>query len=195
MKKRNAWTKVVTLVSVLSLLLSFLCSCKQDPLLSQVSPMPLPDGAELIALYLHHEGMAMEPYYILQTLEQEICLKITDTSPLEYVTPGSEGSPYLSEANKVMEDEDAKMIFTDDLRILRTMEEILARYGAMNWDGFAQSKSKKSVLDSGDRYELYFELSDGTTVTVNSYNCCPAGFVELLNDLQEMFHTEFEAAN
>ena len=184
MKKRNVRMKVVTLVGVLSLLLSLLCSCKKDPLLTQVSPMPLPDGAELIILYLHHEGMAMEPYYIMQKMEQKICLKMTDNSPFESLDQDA--------AEQELKDENVQMVLIDDTAVLRKMEEIIARYGALAWDGFDRSNSKNAVFDSGDRYELYFELSDGTTVRVNSYNCCPAGFVELQHELQEIFHTNLE---
>ena len=29
-------------------------------------PAPIPEGVELTGFYLHHEGMVMEPYYILK---------------------------------------------------------------------------------------------------------------------------------
>lgn len=192
MTEKSLWRKAVCLMTWLSALLACFCGCSQQGDDAPPSPTALPEGSSLSALYLHHEGMAMEPYYLLCTDGQKISLKMTDTSPLEYLQQDIEASPYLQGCGQILEGEKARLHHVDDPSVLRDMEEIIVRYGALNWDGFDRSESKGKVTDSGQRYELYFELSDGSSVTVQSYNCCPTGFPELQQELQSIFHTQME---
>ena len=43
------------------------------------------------------------------------------------------------------------------------------------------------VLDSGDCYNLYLELSDGTTVTVYGYNTAPKAFDDFYMEVVDVF--------
>lgn len=194
MTQKTFLIKAVVLVSLISMLLSCFCACSEQDPYAEIHPVPLPEGVNLTALFLHHEGMAMEPYYILKTTEQGICLKMTDRSPLEFVQQDTKISPYIDGFDRVMEGEKAQLHTVNDSGLLQDIEGVISRYGALRWDGFDRSVSKGNALDSGDRYELYFELSDGSTVTVNAYNCYPAGFPELLIEIQDIFHAQMESA-
>ena len=70
---------------------------------------------------------------------------------------------------------------------VRLLEEAIEETGALRWDGYDKRVTKKGASDTGDRYELYLELSDGSSVTMQGYNTCPAGFEELLRCVEEIF--------
>ena len=161
---------------------------------SEITAVPLPEGTQLKHFYMTRQGMAMEPYYILKTTDDGIFMKITNIRPYDermlgddaYTVQGSE--KYLAFADTVKECENAELIQLKDDAFVRLLENAIEETGALQWDGYCKNVSKPGVSDSGDRYEMYFELSDGTTVTMDSYNICPAGFTKLLAMVSEVFN-------
>lgn len=141
-------------------------------------PAPIPEGVELTGFYLHHEGMVMEPYYIL---------KVTDKGTFMKVTNQISGEDYFQFADTILEEETACLKLLTDETAVEKLEEIISEAGAVGWNGFDEAVKKKNALDSGDRYQLYMELSDGTVISVHGYNTCPEGFEDLLKKTEELF--------
>lgn len=141
-------------------------------------PAPIPEGVELTGFYLHHEGMVMEPYYILKSAKSGTFMKITNQIS---------GEDYFQFADTILEEETACLRLLTDNTAVKTLEEIISEAGAVGWNGFDEAVKKKNVSDSGDRYWLYMELSDGATVSVYGYNTCPEGFEDLLKKTEELF--------
>ena len=165
--------------------LSFLFGCgkKEKPSIPEtisepekIVPMELPEGARLTGFYMNHMGMRMAPYYILETVESGIYMKITDKSPDDYWMYGGENT-----------EEHASLVRLEDDAVLKLMENCIEKYGALSWDGYNKSEVMPGVLDSGDNYNLYLELSDGTTVKMHGYNICPSGFQEFYQEIVEIF--------
>ena len=77
-------------------------------------------------------------------------------------------------------------MLTDETAVEK-LEEIISEAGAVGWNGFDEAVKKKNALDSGDRYQLYMELSDGTVISVHGYNTCPEGFEDLLKKQKSYF--------
>ena len=102
-------------------------------------------------------------------------MKMTDTRPEEDWMTG------------VKETEHASLVCLEDGEPVRELEAAIAQTGALEWDGYKESNAMKGVDDSGDSYELYFELSDGSSVRVEGYNVCPDGYMELLGRTAEIF--------
>ena len=159
-----------------------------------ITSMKLPDGARLTGLYLSHQGMARMPYYIMKTTENGTFMKISDLSPDDYemwkdddTDDHVQPKEYFGYIETVKDVEYASLIQLKDDTLIRQLEEIVEKYGAIGWDGFHESESMPGVLDSGDSYNLYLELSDGTTVTVNGYNTAPRAFNAFYTEVADIF--------
>ena len=159
--------KIVLMVVMLLGILAVLTGCGKNKY-DKVKEVPFPEDAELNYFMIHHEGMAMEPYYILKRSEKHIYLKYVTMDPEE------------------LNDEDLVELQEDD-PLIKELKESIVQYGALGWDGYHEKVSGKGVLDSGDSYHLKIELSDGTSVTVYGYNTCPAGFESLLEQATDLF--------
>lgn len=164
------------------------------PIESEVVPVPFPVGTSLRHLYITHQGMRSGSYYILKTTDAGTYMKISNLSPddrrmLDGEDAGNleAGAEYLGFADTVKGCEHASLVLLQDDGPVRELEEAIAAAGTLNWDGYRESVAMEGVLDSGDSYQLYLELSDGTTVTVDSYNARPAGFTALLYKVEEIF--------
>ena len=160
------------------------------------------EGATLSGFYMSHRGMAMEPYYILRMTDSGCFMKITSEEPCGYrmTEDGEEPSEiggigeldsetenrYFGFVNTIKDCEHASLITADDA-IVEELENIVRDSGALDWDGYSKSKSMKGVLDSGDSYELFVLFSDGTTVTVDSYNTCPEGWDDFFVMARDIF--------
>ena len=179
---------ILSMISIMSLL-TFLPGCGSpgggEP--SYPAPVELPEGAELTGLYITFQGMEAGPYLFLKTTDSGTWLKISDSSPNCWNT-GEEGWTCLSHAEREMEGEKAELILLDTQDKVRKLEEAVVQAGALSWDGYDVHKSGKNTSDSGERAELYLELSDGTTVTVMGYNACPERFLELMTRVKEIFY-------
>ena len=161
----------------------------------EITSQSLPEGTRLKHLFITHQGMRGGSYYILKTTDAGVYMKISNMSPrnlrmLEGEEEESLGghANYLGFADTVKDCERASLVLLDDHGPVRELEEAIAAVGALEWDGYRKSLAMEGVLDSGDSYQLYLELTDGTTVTVDSYNAKPAGFLELLRQVGEIFH-------
>lgn len=141
-------------------------------------PAPIPEGVELTGFYLHHEGMVMELYYIL---------KVTDKGTFMKVTNQISGEDYFQFADTILEEEIACLKLLTDETAVEKLEEIISEAGAVGWNGFDEAVKKKNASDSGDRYQLYMEFSDESTVSVYGYNTCPDGFEIFLNQASKLF--------
>lgn len=194
--------KFLCVVMILGLF-SFLFGCgkQQNPTDSGTSQVPevivpreLPEGVSLTGLFMNETGMRMMPYYILKTTDDGTYMKITDHCPEDYFSYGGESSDgviqpaqYFGYVETVRDDEYASLIKLQDDTLIRKLEECIAKYGALGWDGYEKSVAMPDVLDSGTNYQLYLELSDSTKVKVHGYNACPAGFKELLHEVTDIF--------
>lgn len=195
-------------MSILSMLMVALTGCEnsenlngkpEDNIISaietEVPPIPLPDGTRLKHLYITHQGMRGGLYYILKTTDAGTYMKISSLSPddrrmLDGEDPDSLGdhAEYLAFGDTVKDCERASLSLLIDDGPIRELEEVISAAGALGWDGYDKNDPMEGVLDSGDIYQLYLELTDGTTVAVNGYNARPAGFPELLYRVGEIFH-------
>jgi len=177
----------------------FGCSKKSNPVPEEpeaIARVEFPKGVKLSGFYMNHSGMQMNPYYVLKTTDSGTYMKITDKCPEDYwiYSGGSaEGlvqpAEYFGYVETVREDEKASLVCLEDEAVIRQLEECIARYGALGWDGYDESKTMPNVMDSGDNYNLYLELSDGTTVKMHGYNTCPSGFRELYQEAVQIFHS------
>ena len=141
-------------------------------------PAPIPEGVELTGFYLHREGMVMEPHYILKSTKTGTFMKITNQISEE---------DYFQFADTILEEETACLKMLTDKTAVEKLEEIVSEAGAVGWNGFDEAVTKKNASDSGDRYWLHMELSDGSTVSVYGYNTCPDGFGIFLNQASKIF--------
>ena len=203
MKKWRDW---IICMSIFSLLFSALTGCgKTDPVdrpdeQSEVSvpevmtPMALPEGASLRHFYITHQGMRSGSHYILKTTEAGTYMKISNMGPGDWPMVKDEDrtvlgdqAEYLGFADTVKDCEYASLVLLEEDTPIRQLEESIAASGALQWDGYRESVAMPDVKDSGDRYILYLELTDGTSVTMDNYNVCPAGFMELHSYAEEIF--------
>jgi len=157
------------------------------------SSAPFPEGTTLTGFFIHHMGMAMEPYYILRVNETGTYMKITSMAPYDWRMLGdedalTESERYFAFVDTVKDDEPAFLKKLDDDQPVRELEKLIEQTGALSWDGFTKRvPTPPGLLDGGESYELYLTLSDGTTVTVDSYNACPDGFGELHYEAAKLF--------
>lgn len=206
MEQKELLLKVVTRVCIFSLLVSLIIGCGNQSLdntgqnpepncFDVVTPAPFPEGVTLTGLYITHQGgMAAGPYYILSTTDGGTYMKISDLSPDDWrMTDGEDisempfNAQYLGFADTVKDCEHGSSVRIEDESPLRELEAAITEYGALAWDGYNESDTMEGVLDSGDSYRLYLELSDESTVTMKGYNVCPAGFMPLYMQVQQIF--------
>lgn len=200
--------KIIVLV-VLMGIFSFLFGCgkhnktvggtSETPVNQTQSPIELPEEACLTGLYLTHQGMERRPYYMMRTTENGTYMKISDLSPDDYAMVKDETSEaseqpaeYFGYIETVKDVEYAGLICLEDDELIRQLEEIVVKYGVLGWDGFHESDSMPGVMDSGDSYQLYLELSNGTTVTMYGYNITPTGFQDFYSDIVKIFNDNID---
>lgn len=202
------WSGWIVVMSILSLLIASLTGCGNrenqgtDPseevrsaIETEVTPMPLPDGTRLKHFYITHQGMRGGTYYILKTTNVGTYMKISNMGPDDWQMLNGEDTDSLEEnaehlgfADTVKDCERASLVLLENDGPIRELEEAITKAGALGWDGFCKSVAMPDVKDSGNRYRMYLELTDGTTVTMDSYNAKPAGFLELLHQVEDIFH-------
>ena len=204
-KKRRVWViSMIGLSMLMAALIGYRNSEHQNSkpdgnstntIETKITPISIPEGTRLKHLYITHQGMRGGAYYILKTTDAGIYMKITPMNPgnwrmLEGEAPDSpdDHAKYLAFGDTVKDCERASLVLLEDDDPVRDLEVAIAAAGALSWDGYDENDPMEGVLDSGDSYQLYLELTDGTTVTVNSYNAKPAGFSELLYRVAEIFH-------
>ena len=150
-----------------------------------VTPIALPEGVHLTGFFITHQGMAVEPYYIMKETEDGVYLKISATTPDDWTlyadSASREGSLDLVDA------EDARIAKMQDATAVQALEDAIVQSGALGWDGYDAFVPMEDALDADDTYILYLELSNGTTVTMHGHNTRPKGFVELLAQTQEIY--------
>lgn len=199
----------VLLVSILSIF-SFLSGCTKDggnaDKGNEDTTVILSEGATLTGLFMTHQSMAMEPYYILRATDDGCFMKITNCEPDGYYMTEDEGgaefpgnvvkyddtekaqteAEFFGYVNKVKDCEHASLVMADDV-IVKELMEVINTSDALGWDGYSKRVSMDDVLDSGDTYRLYLQFSDGKTVTVNSYNSSPEGWGDFYVKIRDIF--------
>lgn len=203
----------VVLVGVLSIL-SMLTGCSDnntgnvDSIKNSNSKVELPEGATLTGLYMSHQGMACEPYYILRVNGDNSYMKITSEEPsglrmtedeeydelLENVKKNSKNtdiSPeeeiqYFGFVNEVKDCEHASLVSANE-DIIKQLTDVIMKSNALSWNGYSKHKKMDYVADSGDGYSLLLVFSDGTTVKVNSYNASPDGWSDFFGGIRDIF--------
>ena len=161
---------------------------------AKITPVEFSEGVTLTGFFMNRMGMAREPYYIMKVTESGTYMKISDLSPDDYnmwkdedSEPQEQPSEYFGYIEMVKDVEYASHVKLEDDAVIRQMEESIVKYGALGWDGYSEHDDMPGVLDSGDSYNLYMELSDGTTVTMHGYNACPLGFHDLHGEIVKIF--------
>lgn len=159
----------------------------------EYTPIPMPDGVTLTGFYMTNQGMERGLHYILKVMDTGTYMKMTDLAPDELWLYDPEADtedvpPYFCYADKVSAYEYASLVLLEDDSLVQKLEEIIVQTGALGWDGYNEKLTVADVADSGDSYFMYIELSDGTTVTLDSYNCCPDGYTELQAQVKELFY-------
>ncbi len=146
----------------------------------------LSDGATLTGFYMNHTGMAMEPYYIMRVCDDGNYMKITTRSPEFSESAGGEDDIRFANIKTVLDEEHASLVTVGD-DVVKELYDICIESGALSWDGYSKSVSMDYVLDAGDSYNLFLEFSDGSTVTVGSYNSSPTGWSDFSYKVSELF--------
>lgn len=161
----------------------------------------LSEDAELVGFFMTHQGMAMEPYYIMRATDDGRMMKISNEAPDSYrmtendapyeyegvsgLSPEAEAE-YFGYINTVKDCEHASLVKADEGTV-KELYNAIRECGALSWDGYNVSRSMEGVLDSGDTYRLFALFSDGSTVKVNSYNACPTGWSDLYVRVRDIF--------
>ena len=153
-------------------------------------------GVRLTGFHIHHQGMAMEPYYIMREIDSVIYMKETNCAPDDWCMLDEENSrhrdrsdiaTYLGFADVLKDCEYGHVYKLEDRKPIEELEQLIEELGAKSWDGFNKSVQRRGVLDAGDSYSLFLEFSDGSTVKVYGYNACPEGFGELQLKIVKIF--------
>ena len=195
-KEKNITMKyereILIIIGILFLCVALFAACGKSRSENEVQPIPFPEGVTLTGLYMTQQGMYQGPYYILKTTDAGTYMKISLTDPAALLQEDKtekeqDNSEYFAFANTVKDCEYASLVLLQEDTPLRQLEDAIASAGALGWDGYHESKSMPYVEDSGDRYELYLELSNGETVTMWGYNCRPMGFSDLLGQVRCIF--------
>ena len=207
MKQRNI-IKLVVLMGIFSFL--FGCGKKEMPINqpmvpvskpvqqpkeeNKITPIEFPDGVKLTGLHINQQGMMRMPYYMMKVTDTGTYMKISTLSPDDYnMWAGDETedqeqpAEYFGYIETIKDVEYASLVRLEDETLIRQMEEVIVKYGALGWDGFSEHEEMPGVLDSRDMYDLYLELSDGATVKMHGYNTCPIGFHDLYGEIVDIF--------
>lgn len=186
----------VIIMSILSII-SLLTGCGKTTGNERTHTVELAQGAELTGLYMSHQSMAMQPYYMLRVTPDGNFMKITNIRPgeaeVDYVCPDTAENldaevekRYFGGAGEVYDCEHASVVEADS-DIVKKLNDAVIEAGALNWDGYTRHVSMDGVLDAGDSYSLFLLFSDGSTVTVESYNSRPEGWDEMFVNVREIF--------
>lgn len=193
----------VLIVGILSLI-SVLTGCGRQSG-SEGTTVIISDDAVLTGLYMTHQGMAMEPHYIFSAGPEACFMKISNIAPDDqilkdtaekdnsglsensnYQSSSADENGYFSYSNRVLDCEHASLVTADET-VTKRLRDAIINYGALNWHGYSIHKSMKGVLDAGDSYNLYLSFSDGSVVTVNSYNSKPEGWNDFYAAVRDIF--------
>lgn len=153
-------------------------------------------GVRLTGFHINHQGMAMEPYYIMREIDSVIYMKETNCAPDDWCMLEVENSchrdksdvaTYLGFADVLKDCEYGCIYKLTDRKPIEELEQLIEEIGARSWDGFNESVERRGVMDAGDSYSLFLEYSDGSTVKVHGYNTCPEGFGDLKLKIMNIF--------
>lgn len=186
-KKKFGWE--VTVISILAFFAALLTGCSHENEHineKEVIAVPMPEAVCITGFYIHHEGMAMEPYYLYTVTPDGAYMKMTDTDPLVWECY-EDGEGYLAYSDTIKEEEHASLILVKEEQMIQKLEDAIVASGALGWDGYDRKVSKKGETDKGDWYVMYLCLSDQTTIEMKGYDVCPAGFELLLQTVVELF--------
>ena len=169
-------------MSMLAILLSLFGCGKNAHINTEFpSPVPLPDGETLTAMYMTRQGMRSGFYYIMSVEGEDIFFKVTNYHPY--------GEEYRFNATENLDDRGKCVInSTKDEQVLRDIEQVLVDCGTVGWDGFNEKRILKNATDTGERYEIYLRFSGGSTVSVCGIDTCPDRFNEMFGCITEIFH-------
>ena len=161
---------------------------------NKITPIEFPEGVKLTGLHINQQGMMRMPYYMMKVTDTGTYMKISTLSPDDYdMWAGNETgnleqpAEYFGYIETIKDVEYASLVKLEDETLIRQMEEVIVKYGALGWDGFSEHEEMSGVLDAGDMYDLYLELSDGATVKMHGYNTCPNGFHDLYGEIVDIF--------
>ena len=189
-------------MGILTILASLTGCTKHDG--NEGTTVIVADGATLTGLYMSHQGMAMEPYYMFRSTADGSFMKISSQTPDSWNMTEGEPEPadtaksdgldpkweaqYFRFIDTVKNCERASLVVPEET-VIQELNDAVFASEALTWDGYSVNRSMDGVLDSGDGYGLFLVFSDGSTVRVNSYNSCPKGWSDFFESVRDIFET------
>ncbi|MBQ8707430.1 MAG: hypothetical protein IJ523_05030 [Succinivibrionaceae bacterium] len=155
---------------------------------------------QLLNLMISHQGMSQNPYYLVTTTSRGVFFKVTSVSPENIMEICSSLRQDMSDlrfnalGDTVADCESARVVKVESREPVAVIEDLIARTGARAWDGFRKRRTRPMVADSGDRYVLFMNFSDGSRVEVSGYNARPEGFLDLLSGVRRIVERELAGA-
>ena len=180
MKTRSI--SIIPLMILLSLTLLSCCTKKENNIDTPIEATPLSKDVHLTGLFISRQGSMREPYYIINAKTDGLYLKMTYTYPLEL-----DDTSYFSFASDA-DDEETAIVFKLNKKELKRVEELIERYGVLNWNGFNESETLYGVLDADMHYSLFMTLSDGSSIDATGYNVYPKGMDDFFSDIMSFFY-------
>lgn len=168
---------VLAIIMLLSLTLLSCCTKPKNDTDTPLQSIELSEGVHLTNLFISRQGSMREPYCIISAASDGVYLKMTYTYPLDL-----DENSYFSFASTIGEDETA-IVLKVDIEELKSIEDLIEKYGVLGWNGFNESQTLNGVLDADMHYSLFMTLSDGSTIDATGYNVYPRGMDDFFYDI------------
>lgn len=162
---------------LLSLTLLSCCTKPKNDTDTPLQSIELSEGVHLTNLFISRQGSMRELYCIISAASDGVYLKMTYTYPLDL-----DENSYFSFASTIGEDETA-IVLKVDIEELKSIEDLIEKYGVLGWNGFNESQTLNGVLDADMHYSLFMTLSDGSTIDATGYNVYPRGMDDFFYDI------------
>ena len=168
---------VLAIIMLLSLTLLSCCTKPKNDTDTPLQSIELSEGVHLTNLFISRQGSMRELYCIISAASDGVYLKMTYTYPLDL-----DENSYFSFASTIGEDETA-IVLKVDIEELKSIEDLIEKYGVLGWNGFNESQTLNGVLDADMHYSLFMTLSDGSTIDATGYNVYPRGMDDFFYDI------------
>ena len=168
---------VLAIIMLLSLTLLSCCTKPKNDTDTPLQSIELSEGVHLTNLFISRQGSMRELYCIISAASDGVYLKMTYTYPLDL-----DENSYFSFASTIGEDETA-IVLKVDIEELKSIEDLIEKYGVLGWNGFNESQTLNGVLDADMHYSLFMTLSDGSTINATGYNVYPRGMDDFFYDI------------
>lgn len=128
----NIYPEVIYM-SLLSLITNLFTGCNNKEPDTPSRPVSFPEGTCLTEMYISHQGMAREPYYVLLTTDEGIVVRAVYDMPVIEVDEETQSKRLNREA--ILNSEEAFGETTPvDGAVVRELEDAIEQSGALGWD-------------------------------------------------------------